>query len=181
MTKTKVILLVSVVLAFAAGTALGMFIIGSGRSSTQPSSVLSRKLNLTADQQDRMRKIWSEAMGSVSRQHAERRAALAQERDQAIQALLSGDQRTRYEAIQQNYTRQAEQLSQERKRAFEDAVRRTKEEILTPDQAVKYDELMKGQREHGMSGGPFRPWRRHSTSSASRPTTDERPTSRGGE
>jgi hypothetical protein len=108
---------------------------------------------------------------------------LAQERDGAIQSLLSNEQRSRYDAIQQEYSRKTEELSQERKRAFEQAVEQTKH-ILTPQQAAKYDELMKGQREGGTEGaGPpgLRGPRRHRVPSTGEATTKEIPAPRGGE
>jgi hypothetical protein len=100
---------------------------------------------------------------------------LALERDGAIQSLLSNEQRSRYDAIQQEYSRKTEELSQERKRAFEQAVEQTKH-ILTPQQAAKYDELMKGQREGGPEGtGPpgLRGGRRHRVPSTGEATTNE--------
>jgi Spy/CpxP family protein refolding chaperone len=146
MTKTKVILLVSFLLIFAAGTALGIWI--SGERHPERRSWLVNELNLSSDQEEQMRKIWSEVMDTRGRQHGEQRAALAQKRDQDIAALLSDAQRTQYQAILQEYSRQMDALAQERRKAFEEAVERTKK-ILTPEQAAKYDELMKRQRESG--------------------------------
>ena len=180
MTKTKLILIVSVLLVFAAGASLGVLITRPGQPPPR-GSWLANELNLTTDQRDQMRTIWSEAMGSVSKQR-ERRAALAQERDQAILALLSDAQQAQYDAIQQEYVRKTDELSQERKRAFDDAIEQTKR-ILTPEQATKYDELLKKQRERGAGGGPpgFRGPRHRHTAPASGPASDEKLTPRVGE
>ena len=183
MTKAKVILIVSLLVAFASGTSLGVLIAkGMRPPPPPPGSRLAYELNLTAEQQDQMHKIWEEVRGTVFSQRGERREALAQERDQAILSLLSEAQRAKYDAIRQEYTRKVDELSQERKRAFDEAVERTKK-ILTPEQAVKYDELMKKQGERGMGrGGPgdFRGPRRYSAPS-SRPTASEPAAPHGGE
>ena len=177
MTKTKVILIVSCLVVFAAGASLGALLTRS-RPTRQDHSWLAAELNLTAEQRDQIRKIWSETMGSVFRNQSERRGAVTQERDQAILSLIPQAQRSRYESIQQEYTRKMDELSQERKRAFEEAVERTKK-VLTAEQAVKYDDLIKKQRERG-PWGPHGSRHRHSAPTTG-PTTGQQPTSRGGE
>jgi Spy/CpxP family protein refolding chaperone len=183
MTKTKAILFVAFLLAFAAGTSLGVFVAKPAEHHKERPSWLTRELNLTPEQQSEMSAIWKEYMESFPRQQqGERRAALAQQRDQDILALLSAEQRAKYDAIQQDYTHKVEELSQERKRAFDDVIAKTKA-ILTPAQATKYEELMKRPHERGMGmGGPgFRGGRNRQSSSTSRPTTDEQRAPRGGE
>ena len=61
---------------------------------------------------------------------------------------MTDEQRPRYEAVLKDYTRKDGELSEQRKQAFEEAIKRTKE-ILTPEQAAKYDELLTKQREKG--------------------------------
>jgi len=150
--RNKTILIVSFVLVFAAGAAVGVVAARRFRPP-QPPSWLASELDLTPEQRERMHQIWSETMRSGFRQEGERRAAMMQERDEAIQALLSEEQRAKYEAIQQDYTRKRDELSQERRAAFEKAVEQTKA-ILTPEQRVKYEELMKRERERGAGGPP---------------------------
>jgi len=181
MTRTKVVLIVSFLLVFAAGTALGV-LITRFRTSHRHRSWLTAELKLTPDQQDQIRKIWSETMRSGFGKQSDRRKAAAQERNQATLSLLSEDQRSRYDAIQQEYGRKIEELSQERKRAFEDATQRTKR-ILTPEQALKYDELLKTQRMRGMGEFPsgFRGTRHRHAAPSSEPTTDTQSAPRGEE
>ena len=181
MTKTKVILFASFLLAFAAGTSVGVLITGRG-GPPRHRSWLTAELNLSPEQREEMGKIWREAMGSGFRQQAEQRAAMAQQRDQAILSLLSETQRARYEAIQQEHADKMEELSRGRKRAFEEAVERTKR-ILTPEQVQKYDELMKKQRERGTGSAPsgFHGPRHRRAAPGSRPVTDEQLAPRGGE
>lgn len=172
MTKTKVILLVSFLVTFAAGAALGVL---AGRPGHGKSHGSLKELNLTHDQEAQMKKIWSDDMGLYFKQQGERRAALVQKRDQDVMTLLTEAQRPKYQAIQQEYSGGQEALSQDRRRAFDDAVKRTKE-ILTPEQAAKYDELMK-QRDRGMDEVTLglRGSRRHHTAPSSQPTTVEQP------
>ena len=180
MTKTKAILLGAFLLVFAAGAALGVLIGRSGRPRER-AGWLTAELNLTDPQREQMHQVWSEVMGAGFREQGQQRAAMAQDRDRAIAALLSESQRSQYEAIQQNHLRRVEELSQERRRAFENAVERTKG-ILTPDQARKYEEWMKRQGERGMGGpGGFRGPRRYHTATASGPTTRPMPAPRGEE
>lgn len=173
MTKTKMILLGSFLLAFAAGTALGLLVSRPDRPAHGRSPLA--ELNLTPAQREQMKKIWTETHGAASKPQGEARSAAAQRREQAIQALLSDEQKARYDAIQQEYSRKLEELSQERKKASDAAVERCKR-LMSPEQAAKYDELIKKQRERG--GGMFGP-RRRQTSSSSQPAAVEQPTSRG--
>lgn len=143
MARSKVILLASFLLTFAAGTSLGL-LISWPRSQPSRRSRLWRELNLSEEQRNQMREIWSEVMGS----RRENRRALVWERDEAIVALLTDEQRPQYEQIVQEYKRKTDELSQERQRRIQEAVERTKQ-ILTPEQAGKYEELRKQRTERG--------------------------------
>ena len=147
MTKIKAILIVSFLVTFAAGAATGLLVARLDHRPRGP-SWLANELNLTSRQREQMDGIWSEVMGSMMRQRSEQSKALRQERDQAITALLTEEQQSRYEAILKDYARKETEMSEQRKQAFEEAIKRTKE-ILTPEQAAKYDELMQKQRERG--------------------------------
>jgi Spy/CpxP family protein refolding chaperone len=170
MTKIKAILIVSFLVTFAAGGAAGLLVASLHHGPHGP-SWLAAELDLTSAQREQMDKIWSEVMGAMGRQRFEQSRALRQERDQAIAALMTDEQRPRYEAVLKDYTRKDGELSDQRKQAFKEAIKRTKE-ILTPDQAAKYDALMAKQRERGF--GPPHGGRR------GRPT-EEQGAPRGGE
>jgi Spy/CpxP family protein refolding chaperone len=196
MNRTKAILVAAFLLAFAAGTSVGLF-----ASKPPPprrggrESMLAKELNLSPEQQKQMHEVWSKVWGEGPRGREDRRAALAQERDQQIQGLLTEGQKAKYEAIQQDYSRKVESLAQERKRAFDEAfneaLERTEKEILTPEQAAKYKELMKRPPERGPggppgmrgSGGPpgFRGGRYRQGGPASGPATVETSTPHVGE
>lgn len=180
MTKTKMLLILSFAVTFAAGAAVGILASRPGHPPRKP-SWLTAELNLTDQQRDQMRDIWSEVMRTGGRNEREQRKALSQQRDQAIAALLTDAQQPQYESILQNHTRKVEELAQERKRTFEQAVERTKQ-ILTPEQATKYDELMKSRHDRGPGDRPGPPWGGPPPphTGPPGPPPDNRPTPRGG-
>jgi transcriptional regulator with GAF, ATPase, and Fis domain len=114
--------------------------------TTRPADPMAVELGLSDAQREQRDKIWGELVSQGRQRFGERRAEAAQQRDQQIHDLLTDQQRTRYEAIQQEYSRKLEQWSEERRKAFDDAVKRT-EAILTPEQVAKYEEMLKRQRE----------------------------------
>jgi len=171
MTKAKVLLTVAFVVTFAAGAAVGLLMSSPGHRPRGP-SWLTAELELTDQQREQMHEIWSEAMRAGRSGHWERRKALAEHRDQAIAALLTEAQRTQYDSILQDYAAKMEELHQEGKLAFEQAVERTKQ-ILTPEQAKKYDELFEERKKRGPGDRRGPPWGRRPP----RPEGDEKPTS----
>jgi len=164
MTRTKVLLIVAAVVTFAAGAAVGLSF-SRARHGPHGPSWLAAELGLTDLQQEQMREIWSEVMSKTFRNRWEQRRAIAEQRDQAILDLLTEEQRTRYDAILQEYTHKREEMEQQREQAFKEAVERTKQ-ILTPEQAAKYEELLKKRPERGPGDrhggrdrrGPPPPW-----------------------
>lgn len=168
--KTKVILLVALLLVFAAGTSLGMLM--RTKAMTPPPSEMAERLKLTDDQQAEMKKIWSEtatAMRELSRQQADQRSLLREHRDQALQDLLTPEQRQKYELIGQEYSRGMEGLSQQREKLLRDAQAKTRQ-ILTPDQVAGYDEWVK-QHEPGTGEGGWRGRHRRSTTTTATTTS----------
>jgi len=152
MTKTKILLVVVFLVTFAAGAAAGRLVWPSGHHRGGP-SFLAAELNLTSEQREQMHSIWTEVMGGGGRRSWDQRKVLSQERDQAIAALMTPEQKPQYEKILQDYARKVDELSQERKKTFDQAVERTKQ-ILTPEQAAKYEELLKKTPDRGGFGGP---------------------------
>ena len=62
MTKTKVILIVAFLVTTAAGVGVGM-LVSWPKPGYSRRSRLARELNLSSEQQEQMRKIWSEVGG----------------------------------------------------------------------------------------------------------------------
>lgn len=177
MNKTRIVMIVAFLLVFAAGASLGL-LINRSKPSSHRFSVLATELNLTPQQREQMENIWENVMGAVSRDHGQKRTALQQERDRAILSLIPDDQRAKYELVQQYYAFKMDSLSKERDRAYEQAVEQSKK-ILSPEQAQKYDVLMKEQRERWRSDGhgPHH----HAASPASEPTTNLESAAHGGQ
>ena len=151
MTKTRLILVASCIIVFAAGAAAG--VLASKLKAPRPrGSWLSRELKLTGQQEEQMRKIWRPAGTARQGRHDDRMAVLARERDEAIVALLSEEQKAGYDAIGREYARKVDELAQERHKAFEERMAQTKQ-ILTPEQARRYDELLKEPRGRGRGRG----------------------------
>ena len=138
MSRAKIMLLVCVVLVFAAGAAVGRLTTRS-LPGDGPRSWLTDELSLTAEQREEMHEIWSGAMESRSNPREERQRLL-RERDESIRGLLSDTQRTDYDKILAEHAAQLDEMSAKRQAAFDGAVARTRE-ILTAQQRVKYDEM----------------------------------------
>ena len=90
MTGNKVILFVSFVLAFAAGTALGVLVCWSADGSSH-GPVFWRELDLTKEQREQMREIWSDLRWSGFGPRGQSRRTIAQKRDEAIVAMLTDE------------------------------------------------------------------------------------------
>jgi hypothetical protein len=71
-----------------------------------------------------------------------------------VLALVGTDNKTKYDAIQQQYRDQQQTLEREMRGRFENAVRET-EKILTPEQREKYKEMLARHRPPDRDGrGP---------------------------
>jgi len=149
---TRIVVTLGFLVAFAAGVVVGL----RPSQSPQPTSRLDRhrgwlaeELNLDARQQQELDRIWSETAFRGRHEREEQRRELARQRDEAIAALIRPEDRPKYEAVKEEYSRQKEQLDREVRIAFETAVEKTRQ-ILTPEQRSKYEELLeRHQRERG--------------------------------
>jgi len=150
-TRTKIALLLSFALVFASGVVVGR--LAWRRPPRRHRSWLSDELNLTPEQREQMREIWSNAMRGLAPQLGSRRRALSEEQQQAIDELLNPEQLQEYKNILEEHERARRSLAEQREEAFRDAVERTKQ-ILTPDQREKYEEMMSRMRERGPRWGP---------------------------
>lgn len=146
----KLILILGFVTAFGAGLVVGVSLRGReavAAPSTRPTSrggFLTSELGLTADQQEQMKAIWSDAARRGGREHEERRRQFRKERDDAIAALVKPEERARFDAAMQAYADRNAALEREMRSSYESSVEKTKA-ILTPEQRLKYDEILKRQ------------------------------------
>jgi Spy/CpxP family protein refolding chaperone len=166
---TRFIVIFGFAISFAAGLVVGMgkqwnppAEAGSPSPTTHPSGpphgFLPAALNLTPDQQDKMKKIWQDEAERGRHEQFDRRNQCRKERDDAILSLLSPQQKTQYDDIQKTYREKNDAIDQEFRAEFQRKVEQTKE-ILTPEQRVKYDELLarrqsfdRGPRDRGDRG-----------------------------
>ncbi len=175
MTRTRVALLLSFVLVLAAGFAVGRLSARAQRRGGRD-SWLGRELDLTGEQREQMRAIWSEVMGRLHRDRGERRRELAAERDRAVERLLSEEQVNQYQQIMDEYERGLQALREEREAAFREAVARTKQ-MLTPVQRAKYEEMLermrsRDERDDGWRGRSHRGERGPDATATSGPAQD---------
>jgi hypothetical protein len=130
-------------------------------------SILSTELQLTQEQRDKMREIWSDS--GLHRDGFDRRRQMQKERDDAVVALLTPEQRKSYDQVQERFTQQMAEMAKEREAMFQKAVERTKA-ILNDKQRAKYVELLK----NGSLGPPGR-GRRGPASTTAPATTPTKP------
>ena len=150
MIKTRLALIVAFILAIAAGGSVGL-VADRAFGRADRGSWLGRKLDLTAEQREQMRRVWSEAMRSARTDVFEQRIELGRERHEKIQQLLSEEQKARYDEIKREFEQRQKELDKMRKAIFQHAHERTRE-ILTESQRAEFDRMFK--RGPGTRHGP---------------------------
>jgi len=181
---TKFVVIIGFLIAFAAGLMVGSIDRKRPETAAPPTTAattrphrgswITAELGLTSEQQKEMEKIWSETAGKGRREIEERRREIRKERDEALTALVRAEDKPKYDQILKDYQDKQQALETEMRESFEGAVKRTKE-LLTPDQRVKYDQLLQRQQwDRGRDGRDGRgggPGRRGDDRPASRPAT----------
>jgi Spy/CpxP family protein refolding chaperone len=115
--------------------------------TTQPSrrdGWLTSELNLTPQQQEQMKKIWSETAHRGSREQEDRRRQIRKDRDDAIAALIQPQDKEKFELALKTYSDQQSAMDKEWRASFERAEEKTKQ-ILNPEQRKKYEEMLKNR------------------------------------
>ncbi len=152
---TKVLLVIGFLVALGAGVIIGMEIrqpalatanvpVAPSATTTRggPGGMLTARLGLSGEQQEQMKKIWSETAHRGGREAEERRRQFRKERDEAIAALVRPEDKSKYDAAIQAYADRQAAMEREWRSSFAGAVEKTKA-ILTSEQAKKYDEFLK--------------------------------------
>jgi Spy/CpxP family protein refolding chaperone len=167
---TKLVVIFGFLVAFAAGVIVGSSrqqlqqqqVTTSAAQTTAPAtrpnreSELNALLNLRPEQQQALKKIWSEIADRGRKEHDERRRELRRQRDEKIAALFSPADKAKFDQVHKDYEAQTQALEREMRSAFQRSVEQTKE-VLDPDQRTKYEEwLRKRQWDRGPRGGPDR-------------------------
>ena len=132
--------LAAICLVFASGVAVGVV----GRRALWPTrfgSVLVEELDLTLDQRFKLQQIWGEVAKSRKPVPMEELDKVDAERWQAIDRLLTPEQRAQLAQIQERFEARMQGLDEgnrERVAAAEEQTRK----VLTPAQREKYERLL---------------------------------------
>lgn len=175
-TKTRIIVIVGFIIAFVAGAVVGLQLRTTPVQATvQPAqgsrpSWLRSELNLSNEQNEQMKAIW-EGLHNSGRNYEDRRHRLRDERDEAIAALLSPGVMGDYDRILADFSNKLSALAQERDKAFQEAVEKTRK-ILTPEQRTKYEEFLKRREPGGSERDRSRGGRRSDSRPATRPVVE---------
>ncbi len=178
MIKTRMTLTLMFIAAFVAGISVGIFVeqrtgerhgpgfgpreLGPGGQGNGPgpggpgggrgASWLTTTLSLTPAQEQETLKIWSGLERTGRQEEFDKRKALQKQRDDSVKALVPGDKHAELEKIHELYNQQSNELSDQRRKAFDAAVEKTKA-ILTADQREKYEEILARRPGPGGPGG----------------------------
>ena len=145
----KIFLIIGFLVAFGAGVVVGPKIWhqAAAAPTTRPSHQggwLTTELNLTPDQQEQMKKIWSDTAHRGNREQEDRRRQFRKDRDDAIAALINPQDREKYDQVLKAYAERNAAMDREWRNSYLAAVERTKQ-ILTVEQRNKYEELLKNR------------------------------------
>jgi Spy/CpxP family protein refolding chaperone len=174
---TKIIVILGFLVAFAAGLVVGVSVhtrevTTAAQPTTRPMDprgMLTKELNLTPQQQEQMKQIWSEVVRHGGHDQEDRRQQYRKERDDAISAMIKPEERAKFDEIKNTYSEQMAGLDKDRRAAFDNAVKQTKA-ILTPEQLTKYDDFLKRHQPFDR-GGRDRENRRGEDRATSRPAS----------
>lgn len=150
---TKVVVILGFLVAFGAGLAVGLqnarreTAAKPQEPATRPSAGgregwLTSALGLNSEQQEQLKKIWSETARRGRGEQDDLRRQYRTERDEAIAALIRPEDKPRYDLALRTYTERTAAMEQQWRTAYQAAVEQTKQ-VLTPEQRVKYEELLK--------------------------------------
>src|SRR5258706_5224053 len=145
----KLLLIIGFLVAFGAGVAVGPkiwhhAIAAPTTRPTHQGGWLTTELNLTPDQQEQMKKIWSDTAHRGNREQEDRRRQFRKDRDDALAALISPKDRDTYDQVLKTYAERNAAMDREWRNSYLAAVERTKQ-ILTVEQRNKYEELLKNR------------------------------------
>lgn len=154
--KSRLTFFVCFFITFGAGTAVGM--LWATPAPKPPRDPFMAELDLTQEQRDKIKSYWTEAMKNGWQR--EKRDAAFKERDEALKAMLTDEQKAKQDEIQKAFQAKMDEMNAASKRSRDEAYEKTKT-ILNPEQLVKYEEMRKkrfegrdGREGHGPGGPP---------------------------
>jgi Spy/CpxP family protein refolding chaperone len=162
MSRAKLILIAAFAITLIAGGAAGYALRSSARHHSQgsgphdpgahpPHSPLPELLQLTPEQEAKMDSIW-EGLRDSSK-FREQRQAFQKQREEAVLAILTDEQKAKYDAVLKDYADKVAELGKAREAAFQGAIEKTKQ-ILNTEQRKKYEEWLKTIHDDRRQGGP---------------------------
>ncbi|MGO8702765.1 MAG: Spy/CpxP family protein refolding chaperone [Candidatus Brocadiia bacterium] len=151
MTKARLMLIL--IAAFAVTMAAGFVVGYTIPSSTRRAPRRFPDLKLTAEQTGKMDEIWNAVMRDSRKVQSEQRQALQKQREEAVRAMLTEEQKIKYEGVVKDYQAKMAELGKTREKTFQEAVEKTKL-ILNPEQRTKYEEWLKSWRDERRPSGP---------------------------
>jgi hypothetical protein len=176
--RRRILVLGVTVLAIAAGVVAGM-VAGrwtSARNVAQAPATeaggLAGELGLNPTQVEQMRQIW-EAVRNDVRSDFEAADALQRQRDRDLFAMLTDEQKARFQQVSKDYAEKFAELRRRRDQRFQRAVEATRK-LLNDEQRRKYDDLLKAHvrpDDLGFAGPGL-----SDTTTATTPTTVATPT-----
>jgi len=149
---SKLVVLASFQVAFAAGLAVGVKWFPRVEPLTTPSATtrpdrrggwLASQLGLTPTQQEQMKKIWSDM---PRRWHERGDRQLFRERDDAITALIGSENKARYDEIRKQLAEQRAALDRDKQESWQRAVDQSNESLaalIGPENRSRYEEIQK--------------------------------------
>ena len=139
---TTLVLLFMVIAAAGAGVVAGrlFWVQAKPQASDVKKATLTEELQLSPDQQEKMRTIWEQARDNA-RQCAEDARKYQHEYDDAVTRLLTPEQQAKYKELSDQAKIKTNELEQKRKKAFDKAVADTNA-ILSESQRKTYQQIL---------------------------------------
>jgi Spy/CpxP family protein refolding chaperone len=151
------VFLVAAVLVLCAGVVVGRLSMQLAATAPppppgHPPSWLADQLDLTADQRQQMDAIWADVKQQIG-SGWDKRHDLDHERDQAIQNLLTDQQKTAYQKIYDDYRSKRQEIDKTRDALIKSAEERSRA-LLNDSQQKRWDLLAKDMHGHHPGPGP---------------------------
>ena len=155
MPRSKIIVVILFVVAFGAGLTTGRVFQHHPKAVHERGpSWLSSELDLSEPQREEMLAIWGSLYKNGSSDRSQRRE-LQKWRNEAIAELIPENKQQELETISKDYSSQLDELMAEGRLRYDKAVEQTKA-ILTPEQRLKYEEVLTRREQQRRRGGPDR-------------------------
>lgn len=143
---TRLIVITGFIVAFLAGVMAGVTFRRGGPAHGGPGpggreSFIAKQLDLTPDQQAKMKAIWQDVSRRGGPDQRGRKSKIRREQEEAVAALIRPEDRPAYDKTVADFQARLDQSEADGRRSFQAAVEKTKA-ILTPDQLKKYDVLL---------------------------------------